>query len=319
MVADRYTSITFTSHGTTLRGRMYLPDRCPAPLVVMAHGFSATIPMVLDRYAETFQDAGVAALAFDQPGHGSSDGEPRGEINPWVSARAYVSALTWASSHEDVDPDRIALWGDSMSCRVALVVTAVDDRVRALVCQVPAMGRELRPQQPGSYEAIAALVREGEVRGDRSRWVRLPVVSPDQVGTPSALEPLTAFRWFIEYGARYGTGWKNRVVLTTTDHMLAFDPAACAPRVRVPTLFVMSPDDEMPGANSQVARAVFGRLAGPAELVEVDGGHFGIVEYPSTDFDVASSTEAEFLTRVLASTVPPAAATGPDRSIPPDG
>ncbi len=307
MVAGRFTPIDFTSHGTTLRGRMYLPDRCPAPVVVMGHGFSATIPMVLDRYAEAFQDAGVAALAFDHPGHGSSDGEPRGEVNPWISARAYVSAVDWATSHMDLDPERVALWGDSMSARIALVATAVDDRVRALVCQVPAMGRELLPGRPGTYDAIAALVRGGEVRGDPSNWVRLPVVSPDQVDTPSALEPLTAFRWFIEYGGRYGTGWTNRVVLTAADHLAAFDPASCAPRVRVPTLFVMSPDDEMPGANSQVARAVFDRLAGPAELVEVDGGHFGIVEHPSAAFDLASGAEARFVARVLAGTVSPPA------------
>jgi pimeloyl-ACP methyl ester carboxylesterase len=130
--------------------------------------------------------------------------------------------------------------------------------------------------------------------------VRSPVVSADQVDTPSALEPLTAFRWFIEYGGRYGSGWSNRVVLTAAEQLPAFDPAACAPHVVVPTLFLMSPEDEMPGANSQVARAVFDRLGGPKELVEVDGGHFGIVEHPSAEFDHASRSEAEFLARVLA-------------------
>lgn len=65
---------------------------------------------------------------------------------------------------------------------------------------------------------------------------------------PTALKPLTAFRWFIEYGGRYGSGWTNRVVFTVPDDAPDFDPFACAPGVRVPTLFAMSPDDEMPGA-----------------------------------------------------------------------
>lgn len=26
---------------------------------------------------------------------------------------------------------------------------------------------------------------------------------------PSALQPLTAYRWFIEYGGRFATGWVN--------------------------------------------------------------------------------------------------------------
>jgi hypothetical protein len=36
------------------------------------------------------------------------------------------------------------------------------------------------------------------------------VVSADQLNTPSLLTPIQAFRWFIEYGGRYGTGWQNR-------------------------------------------------------------------------------------------------------------
>lgn len=298
----RHRPVEFLSEGITLRGRLYLPRNLPAPVVVMAHGFSATIPMVLDRYAETFQDAGLAALAFDQPGLGSSDGHPRGEINPWVSARAYRSAVDHAVGLSEIDPDRIALWGDSMSSRVALVVAALDERVAGLVCQVPAMGIDV-PTDPGAsvrFDEIAAVLCDGDdVRRPSDTWTSMPVVSPDQESTPSALLPLSAFRWFIEYGARYGSGWRNRVVFTAADDLPAFDPFACAHRVRVPSQFVMSPDDEMPGARSEVARALFGVLPGSTELVEVDGGHFGIIEHPSAAFDHASAAESAFLARVL--------------------
>ena len=125
------------------------------------------------------------------------------------------------------------------------------------------------------------------------------VVSADQSTSPSALMPLTAFRWFIEYGGRYGSGWTNRVVFTAPEDAPDFDPFACAPGVRIPALFVMSPDDEMQGAVSEVTRAVFERLAGPKELVEVDGGHFGIIEHPSAAFERASEAQAAFLARNL--------------------
>jgi pimeloyl-ACP methyl ester carboxylesterase len=298
-----YMAVEFTSSdGTTLRGRLYLPEADRPPIVVMAHGFSATIPMVLDRYAEVFRARGVAALAFDHPGLGTSDGQPRGEINGWVSARAYRGAIDWACSRPEIDPERIAVWGDSRSTRVALVVAALDERVRALVCQVPAMGREIPAagESGARFEAIAALVRQGEVRRPPEEWVSMPVVSFDQVSIPSALTPLTAFRWFMEYGGRYGSGWSNRVLLTEPEGEPAFDPFACAGQVRVPTQFLVSPDDEMPGAASHVARAVFDLVPGSKELVEVEGGHFGIVEHPSTAFDRASAAEADFLARVLA-------------------
>ncbi len=297
----RYQSVEFRSDGATLRGRLYLPRGGPSGVVVMAHGFSATIPMTMDKYAEFFCERGLAALAFDHRGHGVSDGEPRGEINRWVQAREYIDAIDFVRASAEIGSRPVALWSDSLSARVALGVAALDDRVRALVCQVPALGDELGSDDPGGtrLDAMGRFLAAGDLRRPSDAWTSSSVVSPDQVTSPSALEPLTAFRWFIEYGGRYGSGWTNRVTFTAPRDAPDFDPFACAPGVRIPTLFVMSPDDEMPGAVSEVTRAVFERLAGPKELVEVDGGHFGIIEHPSVAFDRASEVQAAFLARIL--------------------
>lgn len=304
MTQSRYGTVEFLSEGVTLRGRLYVPTKIPAPVVVMAHGFSATIPMVLDRYAEAFQDSGLAVLAFDQPGLGLSDGHPRGEINTWVSARAYRSAIDHAVGLSEIDSNRIALWGDSLSARVALVVTATDERVRALVCQVPAMGPVVPVETDVSarFDEITAALHDGNLRRPPEAWKRMPVVSPDQEAAPSALLPLTAFRWFIDHGARYGTDWSNHVVFTAAAGLPDFDPFACAHAVRVPTQFVMSPDDEMPGAESDVVRALIALLSGPTEVVDAEGGHFGIIDYPSVAFEDASAAESAFLTRILSVT-----------------
>lgn len=292
----------FRSDGAVLRGRLYLPERVPAPIMIMAHGFSATIPMVMDRYAERFRDAGVAALAFDHRGHGTSEGEPRGEINVWVQARGYLDALDAVRNLAEVDPSAVALWSDSMSARVALGVAALDDRVAALICQVPALGDVAGRDDPGGnrLDIIRQFLAAGNVRRPQDAWQSMAVVSSDQVAAPSALRPLTAFRWFIEHGGRYGSGWTNRVVFTARKDAPDFDPFACAPMVRVPVMFVMSPDDEMEGADSGVARGVFDRLPGSTELLEVDGGHFGIIEHPSEAFERASMAQAAWLARVLA-------------------
>ncbi len=293
--------VEFSSDGATLRGRLYLPDRLPAPVVVMAHGFSATIPMMMDRYAEVFRERGLAVFAYDHRGHGTSDGEPRGEISYWVQARGYIDAIGAAAALPEIDNTRIAVWSDSLSTRVAIGVAALDTRIAGLVCQVPAFGDATGPEDPdGSrLEAIRQFLAGGEFRRAPDAFTSMAVVSPDQDSNPSALKPLTAFRWFIEYGGRYGTGWTNRVVMTAPSDAPDFDPFACAPHVRVPTLFAMSPDDEMPGAVSAVTRAVFDRLGGPKEVVEVDGGHFGLLEYPSVAFDDASRAQADFLARTL--------------------
>lgn len=293
-----YHPLEFTSDGAVLRGRLYLPDRQAAGAVVMAHGFSATIPMVMDRYAERLRDQGLAVLAFDHRGHGSSDGEPRGEINAWVQALGYIDAID--AVRTSVGTSWVALWSDSLSARVALGVAALDDRVNALVCQVPALGSELGADEAHGdrLAAMEGFLRTGPVRGPSDGWRAAPVVSADQAASASALKPLTAYRWFIEYGGRYGTGWTNRVVFTAPPDAPDFDPFACAPRVRVPTFFAMSPDDEMPGAVSAVTRAVFDRIPGPKEVIEVDGGHFGLLEHPSAAFDQVSRAQAEWLARM---------------------
>jgi hypothetical protein len=300
-MTPRYRPVEFASDGATLRGRLYLPGDRPALVVIMAHGFSATIPMSLDKYAERFCERGLAVLAFDHRGHGVSDGEPRGEINAWVQARGYVDAIGFVRGAADIGRPSITLWSDSLSARSALGVAALDDRVSALVCQVPALGDTVVADDPDGIrlDAMRRFLAAGQVRRQADAWVSSAVVSADQIASPSALKPLTAFRWFIEYGGRYDSGWTNRVVFTAPSDAPDFDPFACAPHVGVPTLFVMSPDDEMPGAVSAVTRAVFERLAGPKEVVEVDGGHFGIIEHPSPAFDVASEAQAEWLTRTL--------------------
>ena len=82
----------------------------------------------------------------------------------------------------------------------------------ALVVQVLAIGRELPPPDPdGSlYRAFKETILSGVV-GPSEKEVQgpLPVVSDDQVRRPSALQTLTAYRWFLEYGGCFGSGWVN--------------------------------------------------------------------------------------------------------------
>jgi hypothetical protein len=127
----------------------------------------------------------------------------------------------------------------------------------------------------------------------------MPVVSSDQIGTPSLLKPITAFRWFIDYGGRYGTKWKNQAVLVTIDTGNPFHVHDCAAHLQVPILMVIAEDDEMPGANSDVARYVYECIPGPKDLLEVDGGHFGFLYYPGELFNQASRAQRDFLLKHL--------------------
>lgn len=301
--------VNFRSERAHLKGWLYVPDSGPPwPLVVMTHGFSATRHMTADKYAEVFHAAGLAVLLYDHHGFGDSGGEPRQQINPWIQARGYRDAISYGRTLEGVDASRVAIWGDSFSGGVAVTVAGIDRRVAALIVQVPAMGRELPPADPdGSlYRAFKETIlsgvvepSEGEVQGP------LPVVSDDQVRRPSALQPLTAYRWFIEYGGRFATGWVNDMTRAHPNTPVAWHPGLCARHISCPTLFVVSPQDEMPGALPAVARDAYDKLAGPKEWIEIDGGHFGLLYFPSEEFERASSVQARFLSGHLLARRPP--------------
>lgn len=293
--------VEFPSEGATLRGRLYVhPDRSgPSPVVVMAHGFTATISgMVADRYAEVFHDAGFAVLLYDHRNLGISDGEPRQQLNKWVQARGYRDAISFVTALPEIDADRIAIWGDSMSGAEVIVVGAIDPRVKAIVAQVPACGSDPPPPDPDGM--LFASIRETLLGGDVSGAPQtttgpLPVVSFAQQSIPSLLTPLTAFRWFMEYGARYGTTWENSATTVAPATPAPFHPALCAPHIEASLLMMIADEDEMPGADSRIARMVFDAAPQPKELVEIDGGHFGLLYYPSALFDQCSQAQRGFL------------------------
>ncbi len=143
-----YDEVEFESEGAVLRGRHYRAGRDPGPVVVMAHGFSATVTMTIDRYAEAFCAAGLSVLLDDHRNFGASGGGPRHQVNAWMQARGYLDALDCAVGLPGVDPSAIAVWGDSFTGAVVVVVASVDPRVGAVVAQVPATGSEPAPPDP---------------------------------------------------------------------------------------------------------------------------------------------------------------------------
>ncbi len=301
----KYKIVEFPSQGSIIRGRLYLPENKPEPysIIIMAHGFSATINgMIADKYAEEFCKAGFAVLLYDHLNFGISDGLPRQEINKWLQARGYVDAINYVGTQPAVDKNYIALWGDSMSGAEVLLVGAAENRVKAIVVQVPACGENPPPaDKDGALrKSMLDYFRNGDIKGkpDTTNGP-LPVVSSDQIGTPSLLLPVTAFRWFIEYGGRYNTLWKNAATYVNPNAVTTFHPGLCANLIKVPVLMMIAEEDEMPGANSAVSRLVFAQITSRKELIEMDGGHFGLLYYPGELFNSASKAQCNFLEKHL--------------------
>ncbi len=296
--------VEFPSEGAVLRGLYFQPESQTdrTPVVIMAHGTSATVTMVADKYAEAFSRAGLAVLLYDHRNFGRSEGEPRQEINPWIQCRGYRDAINFVEKVDGVDPKRIALWGDSYTGGQVIVVGAIEQRVKVIVAQCPVFGAappEVDPSK-ANFDIIKETYWRGDVSGSPETTMGpMPVVSSDQTHIPSLLKPIQAFHWFTEYGGRTGTRWDNNVTRVLPVTPVPFHPALCSPFVKVPTLLMVAPEDEMVHANYAVASEAFELIPGTKQWYDIAGGHFGLLHYPSALFDEASRVQTEFLKKWL--------------------
>lgn len=302
---ELYRDIEFKSQDAILRGRLYLPENKSekSPVVIMAHGFTTTINgMTADKYAEEYREAGFAVLLYDHRNLGISDGEPRRDVNFWVQSRGYIDCIDFAVSQPEIDASKIAVWGASMSAQEAFLVGSIDKRVKAIVTMIPGFGSTFPTEdKDGKLYAFAkkALMSDDIMGMSHTVIEQMPIVSSDQLGTPSVLVEITAYRWFIEYGGRFGTNWDNVVSYSDIEKPEFYHTGQCAPHLKAPVLMIVATNDEMDGANPEVTYEIFKMVKQSKEWVDIDGGHFGLLHYPSALFDKSSKAQIDFLNKYL--------------------
>lgn len=270
--------VEFDAEGVTLRGWHYLPSRTrkKIPTIIMAHGFSATKEMYLDRFAEAFVDAGFGALVFDNRNFGASDGEPRQEIDPWEQVRDYRHAITYAQTLKEVDADRIGIWGSSYSGGHVIVVGAIDRRVKCVVGQVPLVSghrNARRIVRADFVDAVGAMFDEDRANRYAGKPpAMIPVVDADPMA-PSALPTPDSWAWFSETGATRAPSWKNEVTLRSVEMFWEYEPGAYLPYVSpTPFCMIVARGDWLTVCD--LAIEAYESAREPKKLVILPGGHF---------------------------------------------
>ena len=191
------TDVEFKTHdGVTLRGWFITPAHSEGkvPCLVMCHGWTAVKEMDLDAFAEHFASKlPIACLVFDNRGFGASDaagGQPRLELIPSVQISDIQDAVTYAQSRDEVNAEKIGIWGSSYSGGHVLNVASIDKRVKAVISQVPLVdGKEnfrrlVRSDfQPGMYQ----LFQQGMSKHDcYERKVLSTSLQTDSIAWPAS-------------------------------------------------------------------------------------------------------------------------------------
>jgi pimeloyl-ACP methyl ester carboxylesterase len=290
--------VEFTSGAVTLRGWLYRPEQASTgtPLVVMTHGFAGVKEWVAP-FAEVFSRAGLACLVYDHPGFGTSDGEPRFEVDPVAQIEGYRDAITFAETLDGIDPERIGVWGTSYAGGHVLVVAATDRRVRAVVSQVPmtngwANFRSLVPSimLPAVDAAIAADRRE-RAAGKPHQTIKAASDDPTEL---VAMPGLEVYQWLMANGPQIPT-WRNEVTLSSVDKFQSYTPEAFLRRISpTPLLMVIADQDTLTPAD--ISLQSYAEALEPKQLTLIPGPHFAVYE---DQFDRAATAGRDFLLDAL--------------------
>ena len=148
-----------------------------------------------------------------------------------------------------------------------------------------------------SYEKLRTIFNNGAFE-QLEDWMRegpMPVVSHDQNTNPSLLTPIQAFKWFIDQGGQWNSGWKNKVTRVIPKTDVPFSSLVNAPFTKVPVLMMIGREDEMPLISREVQLEVYERLNCRKEFYEIDGGHFGAIYPRSPLFYEAIAVQSAFI------------------------
>src|SRR5258708_3335983 len=176
-----------TENGTILRAYLHSPGPGAHPGIVMCPGFGGVKPHI-DQYAALFAEAGFAVLNFDNRGWGTSEGEPRQELNVFKHLTDLRDAITFAESQPEFDTQRgFGVWGSSFSAGLAIVTAANDPRGRCVVAQIPNVSghrnavKLFTPEELHEIRRRAAIDRRARLAGEPPMMVPRFSDDPDEL------------------------------------------------------------------------------------------------------------------------------------------
>jgi fermentation-respiration switch protein FrsA (DUF1100 family) len=292
--------VEFSSAGTECAAWLYRPDGDgPHPIVVMAHGFSATREQRLDAYAERFRAAGMGVLLFDYRHFGASRGEPRQLLDIRRQQADFRAGIAHARATDWVDPARVALFGSSFSGGHVLVVAAGDAQLAAVVAQCPFTdGLATLPTLGARNIALSTVAA---LRDQFGALVGRPPHYVPAVGAPGSFAFMTSPDAEPGFAALTPaqTGWVNRVAARVALRIAPYRPGRVVARVACPILFCVCDRDAITPAAPTLKYAATARNA---EIRRYPVGHFEI--YVGEPFEHAITDQIEFLRRTLLVNVP---------------
>lgn len=216
--------VRFYSEGIQCFGKIFTPKEFSAeskiPAVVLAPGWGETAASI-ENYAAHFASRGLVAMVMDYRGWGKSGGFlqtvdavktddrlrfsqmtakvriRRKRLIPQQQILDIRNALYYLQGEPGVDRTRLGVWGTDMAGGHAVVIAAIDSRIKAAVAQTPIIEGKDTPKQASAPTGELLQVELKRVRTGQAPATGTATASIVDAETKLALFEYHPF-WYIE-------------------------------------------------------------------------------------------------------------------------
>ena len=266
--------ITFESEGLKIVGNLFRPQNAKEdkslPAVLVAGAMTGVKEQVAGRYAERIAEAGFVTLALDHRHFGESEGEPRQHEDPAKKMEDFKNAVSFMSSLENIDRERIGACGISMGGGYMLQLAAFDKRIKAvsIVASGLNLGDTLSEMlgREGFVNFLKEFNKARQKHYETGEVQYIPAVSTDN--KPAAMTGDEPFEYYGTSRA-WSPGWVNRYTTESIENLMSYNAVPYAHHVSpTPLLVVHGRNDKY--CFPKFAQQVYDEASEPKEILWLD-------------------------------------------------
>ncbi len=273
--------VHFQSEGMKVIGNLFKPtggskeqeegeEKTPLPAILVAGAMTGVKEQVAGQYAERIAKSGYITLALDHRHFGESEGMPRQHEDPAKKMEDFKNAISFLSSLNYVDRERIGACGISMGGGYMLQLAAFDRRIKAVA--IVASGLNLGDTllemlgKDGFINFLREFNAARQKHYDTGEVQYIPAVATGN--KPAAMIGDEPFEYYGTSRA-WSPWWVNRYTTESIENLMSYNVVPYAHHVSpTPLLVVHGKNDKY--CFPKFAQQVYEEAGEPKEILWLD-------------------------------------------------